>query len=209
MRRHRPWMRLAPLVVLIACGCSSPYDKINPEFKQNQQPKQRYQLTLTIANAPGPFASVQGFMQFDVDTPECLPPPNANGGHLWPTPTEDIPIAWTRVSDTEYTGVVYIDGMVDEDYYGRGLCRWKMMQAYAVLKATGADGETRFNPSIYPEQVLARQAVVTYFWKPFYPRNADIENYPESGQTDRSKMATTLKDSDLFTATLTPKAMTP
>ncbi|MEH6415831.1 hypothetical protein [Pseudomonas sp. CGJS7] len=197
-------------MALIACGCSSPYDDITPEFKQNPQPKQRYQLTLTIANAPGPFASVQGFMQFDVDTPECLPPPNANGGHLWPTPTETIPFAWTRVSDTEYTGVVYIDGMVDEDYYGRGLCRWKMMQARAALKATGAARETRFVPNIYSDKLAAQQAESTYLLKADYPRHPEAasEDPVNYGLTDRTKMAH-LQDSELFVVTLTPKLAAP
>lgn len=180
-----------------------------PDFKQNPHPKQVYQLTLTIAYAPGPFASIEGFMQFDVGTPECLPSPNENGGHLWPTPTETIPFVWTRVSDTQYTGVVYIDGMIDEDYYGQGICRWKLMQAGAVLKATGANGETRFVPNIYPEKLVAQQAETTYLLKRFYPQDADIENYADYGQIDRSKMASTLKEDDLFAVTLTPKATTP
>ncbi|MGO1070092.1 hypothetical protein [Lysobacter sp. CA199] len=180
-----------------------------PDFKQNPNPKQRYQLILTLANAPGPFASIEGFMQFDVKTPECLPPPNENGGHLWPTPTEDIPIVWIRVNDTEYTGVVYTDGMIDEDYYGRGVCHWELIQAYASLKATGAHGETRFVPNIYPEKIKAQQAEKTYLLKQFYPQDPDIENYGAYGQTDRSKMDPALKDAELFTVTLTPKAVTP
>lgn len=208
MQRHLSWTSLSLLLTLCACSSSSS-EKPMPDFKQNPQPKQAYQLTLTIANAPGPFGSVEGFMQFDVSTPECLPPPDENGGHLWPTPTETIPFVWTRVSDTEYTGVVFIDGMIDEDYYGRGVCRWKMMQARAALKATGVNGETRFVPNIHPEKLLAQQAETAYLLKQFYPRDADIENYAEYGQTDRSKMAPTLKDDELFTVTLTPKAATP
>lgn len=205
---HLRLLSLGLLLSLSACG-SSPSEKIMPDFKQNPNPKQVYQLTLTIANAPGPFALVEGFMQFDVSTRECLPPSSENDGHLWPVPTETIPFVWTRVSDTEYTGLVYIDGMVDEDYFGRGVCRWKFMQARAALKATGEKGETRFVPNIYQEKLEAQQAETTYLLKQFYPRDADIENYAEYGQTDRSKMAATLKDDELFTITLTPKAVTP
>lgn len=197
------------LLVLAVCGCSSPYDKIDPQFKQNPQPKQRYRLTLTIANAPDPFASVEGSMQFDVVTPECLPPPNANGGHLWPTPTETIPFVWTRVSDTEYTGLVYLDGMVDEDYYGRGLCRWKMMQAYAALEPTGARGETRFVPNIYPEELTAVHIKTTHFVKSNYKRDEEtiLENPVSFGQTERSKLSN-FQDGELFTITFTPRAIT-
>ncbi|UJB19996.1 MULTISPECIES: hypothetical protein [Lysobacter] len=181
-----------------------------PDFKQNPHPKQVYQLTLTIANAPGPFASVEGFMQFDVGTPECLPSPNENGGHLWPTPTETIPFVWTRVSDTQYTGVVYIDGMIDEDYYGRGVCRWKLIQAIADLKATSAKGDTRFMPNIHPDKLEAHQAEKTYLLRAAYPRHPEAasEEPLSFGLTDRSKMMH-LQDDDLFTITITPKATTP
>lgn len=207
MRRHFSWIGLSLLLPLSACSPPSSENAM-PDFKQNPNPKQSYQLTLTIANAPGPFESLEGFMQFDVKTPECLPPPNDNGGHPWPTPTEDIRIAWTRINDTEYTGAVYIDGMINEDYYGRGTCHWELIQAYAVLRATGANGETQFMPNISPEKLKAEQSQTTYFVKQFYPRDPDIENYPEFGQTDRSKMASTLKDDELFTVTLASKATT-
>lgn len=209
MRRHRSWMASGLLLGFIAGGCASPYDKMNPQFKQNPQPKQRYQLMLTIANAPGPFKSVEGFMQLDVKTPECLPPPKENGGHLWPTPTETIPFVWTRVSDTEYIGTVHLDGMIDEDYYGRGVCRWKLMQARAALKATGANRETRFVPNIYPEKLIVQQAETTYFVSENYPRHpeAESEDPVSDGQIDRSKMSDR-QDQDLFTVTLTPKAIT-
>jgi hypothetical protein len=34
--------------------------------------------------------------------------------------------------------------MLDEDYYGRGVCKWEFTGAGAMLKATGAEEETRF-----------------------------------------------------------------
>lgn len=181
-----------------------------PDFKRNPQPKQRYELTLTIANAPGPFASVEGLMQFDVKTSKCLPPPKQNGGFPWPRPTEAIPIVWTRVSNTEYTSVVYTDGMIDEDYYGRGICRWEFIQAYAALMATEAKGETRFVPNIYPEKLVAQQVEITYFVKSNYRRDEEtILEHPVSfGQTERSKMSV-FRDDELFTTTLVPKAITP
>lgn len=207
MRQHLSWTGLSLLLSLSAC--SSSYEKTMLDFKQNPRPNRVYQLTLIVANAPGPLASVEGVMQFDVVTPECLPPPKENGGMPWPTLTHHLPIAWTRVSDTQYTGLIYIDGMLDEDYYGRGVCQWKLIQARAELKATGAGDETRFMPNVEPDKLLAQQAQTTYFLKEFYPRNPDIENYPELGQVDRSKISPRLKDDDLFTVTLTSKATTP
>jgi hypothetical protein len=58
----------------------------------------------------------------------------------------------TRVSDVEYTGTVYADGILDEDYYGRGICRWQLTQARVQLKATGVPRETLFSASISAER---------------------------------------------------------
>ncbi len=32
-----------------------------------------------------------------------------------------------------------VDRMLDEDYYGRGVCHWEFTGAGAMLKATGAE----------------------------------------------------------------------
>jgi hypothetical protein len=209
MQRHLSLMGLSLLLALSACGFSST-QKIAPDFKQNPHPKHAYEITLTIDNAPGPFALVEGVMQFDVVTPKCLPPPNANGGMPWPVPVHHIPIAWTRISDSEYKGLVYIDGIVDEDYYGNGVCRWELIEARADMKATGLKGETRFMPSIEPGKLKAQQAEITYFAKINYVRDKDtvLENPLSFGQTARLKMAH-LRDDELFTVTLTPKSTTP
>ncbi|MBT2745573.1 hypothetical protein J7J64_04040, partial [Lysobacter sp. ISL-42] len=88
--------------------------------------------------------------------------------------------------------------------------RWKLMQARATLKATGAKGETRFVPNIYPEKLVAQQAEITYFAKASYLDDevTTLDNPVSYGRTDRSKM-THLRDDELFTITLTPKAATP
>ncbi|MQQ99823.1 hypothetical protein [Glaciimonas soli] len=44
-----------------------------PDIKQNPHPKMRYEITLTIKDAPGPFDAVTGFMQYDVTNEQCSP----------------------------------------------------------------------------------------------------------------------------------------
>jgi hypothetical protein len=90
-------------------------------YRTNPRPTQAYRITMTIADAPGPFASMRALAQYDVVNKECLSPPKDNpGGHTAPVPTEDVEIPLPRVSDNEYTGVVYADWMQDEDYTARG-----------------------------------------------------------------------------------------
>jgi hypothetical protein len=181
-----------------------------PEYRKNPQAKQAYRITMTIENAPGPFAHMLGLAQFDVVNPECLPPPKDNpGGHTSPIPTEGVEIPLERVSDNTWTGVVYADQMLDEDYYGRGVCHWQLIQAQVQLKATGAKDETKFVPSFDNEKLLSGASETVHFNKISYPRFREEEpSEYESvsfGQTDRSRFGPSIKDEDLFTVTFTSR----
>lgn len=193
-------------------GADADTSTLASRYKQNSHPKQRYDITMTIADAPGPFASIKGFMQFDVVNSECLPPPDSNpNGYNSPTPTIQIPTEFTRISDTEYVGTFYTDMMVDEDYYGRGICHWQPIGASVRLKATGAEGETKFLPSLSAEDLLAEQTKTIYFLKKSYPRHPEstLETPLAFGAVDRSKMPSNISEDDLFTITLAAKRMTP
>src|SRR3546814_7808352 len=115
---------------------------------------------MTITDAPGPFASMRALAQYDVVNKQCLSPPKDNpGGHTAPVPTKDVEIPLTRVSDNEYTGVVYADWMQDEDYTGHGACRWQLMQFRVRMKATGTDRSEEHTSEL---QSLMRSAYAVF-----------------------------------------------
>lgn len=211
--RKSMFYAIAASLSLIA-GCqAAESEKQMVEFKKNPAPKKAYQIKAKIANAPGLFAVVKGFMQYDVANQECTPPPKTQpGGVNAPVPTDDIPFEVTKVSDTEYVGTIYTDGMVDEDYYGYGVCRWKLTAASMLFQATGAKDETTFQASLFSEELTARKVKKIYFMKRWYPRDqitpdVQLENFVDSGMTDRSKMNPELTDDDLFTIDISSMEM--
>lgn len=197
---------LAASTTLAACGPAENLQESNAMYKQNPDPKQRYDITMSIANAPGPFASILVSAQYQADdcwyTVDRFAGVNAN-------PTDILSITLTKTNETTYAGTVYLDAMQDGDYHGTGICHWELTSIGASLKATGSPGEARFVSSLSSEKLRAEQAETTYLRKVFYPRDPDIENLPVSGQTDRSKIDPSISDDDLFTITFTPKAVTP
>lgn len=142
---------------------------------------------------------------------ECLAPPKDNpGGHTSPVPTEDVEIPLTKVSDTEYVGTVYADRMLDEDYNGRGVCHWQLMQFRVHMKATGAKGEGQIISSIPAEKLLGEQSETVYFNKISYSERDDTYEPIDFGEANRSRFGPSIKDADLFTVTFTPsKEATP
>ncbi len=193
---------------LTACQNSGTQQMSKPviDIKERPNPQQAYRIVMSIDNAPGPFGMIEGAAQYDVvNHNEC--------GYIDPG-TETIsrinthpPIEWTPVGEGRYEATVYADLMVDEDYYGRGVCRWKLTAASALLKASGAEVETRFLPGISAEEIVAGTPLTLYFWKGGYPRES-MDDYADFGYPDSNKFLPELRD-ELFTITLTPKAAQP
>jgi hypothetical protein len=217
MRRRHPALRpLAAIVLTLmftAAGCSpSAQEKHAVKYRQNPNPSQAYRITMRLDDPPGPFGSMVALAQYDVTETQCLPPPRENHGHKWPVPTEDVPIELTRVSDHEYTGIVYVDRMLDEDYYGRGVCHWQLIKARVHLKATGsAKGETLFIPGIPAAKILGAQAETTFFARNVYPgvADAELDEFVDMGVTDRARIGPAIGDDDLFSVTFTPNREVP
>ncbi|MBA0098325.1 hypothetical protein WH218_04540 [Stenotrophomonas indicatrix] len=207
------------LLLLIAC---SPETAMNQELasaesdvaqggrglaKLNPSPRKAYELVLRLHNPPGSFAVVEGVAQYDVSN-------EAQCGYIEPATgapariTSQEPVTLRRVTDNEYRGTVYLDRMLDEDYYGRGVCHWAFSGAGAMLKATGADGETRFLSFIEADPFVKGQSETRHYPQGDYPRVADLPDYGATGQKDASRFRPELQDT-LFSATLTADEVQP
>ena len=171
-----------------------------PRRKLNPGPKRAYTITLTINDAPGPFGSVEGVAQYDVENYLECGKINPHTGVAYRMPSMEA-FKLQKVSDREYQGTIHTDLIQDEDYYGRGVCRWKLTAVEVQLKATGAPAETRFLPDMKDEQVLAQESVTKYFWKARYPRSK-TDNFPSFGEIDRRKFSSEITDGALFTISL-------
>ena len=172
----------------------------------NPQPLRAYEITLLIENAPGPFAVAEGSAQYDVVNEDQCGNINAASGTAERI-TSHEPVVLTKVGESEYRGTVFLDRMLDADYYGRGTCRWELSAASVVLRATGAETETRFQPTIDARQILAGEPVALYFWKGGYPRS-EMDNYPDSGMDSSEKFRPEIRN-ELFKMTLKAQGLQP
>ncbi len=203
---------LLPMLLLAACSppglstSASSTQTPKRSYRVNPAPSQTYRIRMVIEGAPGPFLWKLALAQYDVINPECLRPPKDNpGGRSSPIPTQSIEVPLKQLSENEYEAVIHADHMLDEDYTGRGVCRWALVQFYVPMKATGAHEETRFIPSI-PElgepKISMLQTEVVYFNKNGYPRGM-MEDFPDTG-APRHRFADWVRDEDLFTVTFIP-----
>lgn len=210
--RGRPLLALLALVPLAAC---SPYADAERDVaaggrglaKLNPAPKQAYELVLTLKDAPGPFAIVEGVAQYDVSNYEdCgrILPATGTAGRI----TSQEPVTLHKVSENEYRGTFYLDRMLDEDYYGRVACDWTLTGVGAMLRATTSKADTRFLTYFKKERMNTGSPLTLYYPKVAYPRAEFAANYPASGKEDPSAYKEELRNA-LFSITTTVQKLVP
>lgn len=182
---------LVLLLTLISSVYGAPVK--SPDIKQNSHPRLRYEITLIIKDAPGPFDSIAGSVDYKVENDRCVPLTPISGATV--VPEKSVPLILTRVSDNLYKGALYTDLLQDEDYYGMGVCRWRVVGAGVDLKVKNVD----FSHSIFLKDILAKQPVTRYFSNRSY-FSADLERV-DIGNAKRADFAEEAKDT--FSVTLT------
>ncbi len=169
------------------------------DIKKNPHPVKRYEITMAIDGAPGPFDSIEGHMQFDVSNPLCAPQDPVSGAR--PTPIERPPIVFSRVSGETYKGVVYLDLMQDDDYSGLGVCHWSMTAAVVSLNIHGLS----FSSDISTDEIVSQKTISRYFSNRSYFDNK-IER-SDFGSAKRSDFELGLKET--FSLTLSARDAAP
>lgn len=199
------------LVLLTGCNpmnaASEKYEKNgettadgDPVYRKNQHPTEAYKLTMTIEDAPGPFEWISGTAFYQMTNHEQCTPIEPIAG-VWSKSKEDgIPIKFQKIDPTTYVATIYADGMVNADYYGKGVCNFELNGVGVTLKATGKKEETRFQPVLFKTQIYDSAPVKFYFWKGGYPQS-QMDNYPDTGEYSVDKYAESNRGS-LFQVTL-------
>ncbi|WP_232463023.1 MULTISPECIES: hypothetical protein [unclassified Stenotrophomonas] len=210
--RGRPLLAVLALLPLAAC---SPYADAERDVaaggrglaKLNPAPKQAYELVLTLKDAPGPFAIVEGVAQYDASNyADCgrIVPATGTAGRI----TSQEPVILRKIGENEYRGTFYLDRMQDEDYYGRGVCHWSLTGVGAMLRATNGEADTRFLTFVDKERMDAGSQLTRYYPRADYPRIEEITGYGASGQEDPSSYRADLRDA-LFSTTTTVQKLAP
>lgn len=176
---------LSLAVALTACGTAAmqsnaPTPSLDVKDRQPPRPQIRrnphpiaYDITVTIENAPGPFGVVKAAMQYEVLDDSCRPDLGGMAGTK-ASLLEWVPIELRHVSGSTYRGVIYDNLLVDEDYYGLGVCHWSLVAAQFKLQAGVSDNETRFSHHVFHEDLVGKERIRAYFPDRAYPEVPDI-----------------------------------
>lgn len=167
-----------------------------PELKRNPNPT-AYELTVKLKDAPGPFASVKGFMQYETKLQDsCTPDLGGMSGSRMRL-GENVPFDLQKIDPNTYRGVIYTDLFVDHDYFGLGACHVGFITARVVLHPTGKPGESAFSESLSLQEIQSATELRSGFLRRQYPEGtvggASVPSFRE-GTEKRGRV----NDADLF-----------
>ena len=162
---------LLSIVNLNACSNAEVSMNIQKEteakFHLNPQPKQAYRLMIKINDAPGPL-QLMGKMGVGYKAEDCTYIINQFEGAP-AHPEKNVQFDIHQINEFEYESIVYADAVLNEDYFGDGVCHWNPEGFGFSLSATGKPEETRFNFSDILEKLLSKKTLTQYYWKWTYP----------------------------------------
>ena len=157
----------------------------------NPSPMKAYDIRVVLKDPPGPFAEVVAAAQYDVaNAAECGEPQPLSGAI--PRISSSEPIELTKLSETEYTARVYVDRILDEDYYGRGTCRWELVEARVALTGSADSTATTYVTALTADAIIQQSFDKIFFSSIHYPR-VDIENYTNFGRKTLNGVADHMK----------------
>lgn len=151
----------------------------NPDIKLNPQPRMRYEITVKVDGAPGPFDRVEGVVDYRVSNETCVPLTPVTGATV--APEKRVPIVLTRAGDNVYKGKVFVDLLQDEDYFGKGVCHWSVVAASANLFVKQVD----FSAPLFHDDLLKGNAVTRYYSNRSYA-TTQMERV-DAGEADRAQ----------------------
>ncbi len=97
--------------------------------------------------------------------------------------------------------------ILDEDYYGRGVCHWQLTDARLALKARDREDDTRFVAGLSAQKLRAGDMQQRYFWKGYYP-NFEQGRFADYGIAQLSTVEKSKHD-QYFAITLSARAVGP
>ena len=123
-------LRYPTLLALLLGACAKTPE--SPVAKTNPNPTQRYEITVELIDPPRDIQKITGVAKFGVGTRACLPYREKIARvTIGASYQKEFPLV--RVSDNTYKGHIFLDWPIDEDYYGLGVCGWRIGTVDAVF----------------------------------------------------------------------------
>lgn len=171
-------------------------------YRVNPAPREGFEVSLQIDDAPGPFASFSGNASYQSFNCNYV---TSEWAGTRAAPTKQLPLTVSREGDNRFVVTAYRDALLDEDYFGKGLCKWDMLSVRVGFRATGAQEDTVYVVDLNADKIQPGSVIKRYYWKGGYKLDLNVPGGSASGQLDPNAFKPELRG-DLFSITTQVRA---
>lgn len=150
-------------------------------YRVNPAPKEGFEVEFEIHDAPGPFAEFGGNAHYQSFNCNYV---TSEWAGTRSEPTKMVPLAGTKLNTNRFVVTAHRDGLLDEDYYGTGVCKWSLIGVTVGFRATGAKEDTDYVVDLGSKEFEPGTMFNQYFWKGDYPRLPGAGDTSNSGRRD-------------------------
>jgi hypothetical protein len=156
-------------------------------YRLNPAPQEGYEVTLKIENAPGPFKQIRWSAMYQAKG--CNYVVNEWAG-VRGEPEKVLELPFKEQADGSFVAMVYLDAMLDEDYYGNGVCKWEMTSVGANGTPTGSPDEAWLGGDLNLEAVKGESSQAWFYPRSWY-RKLALKPINEHAHVSRSVLGWT------------------
>lgn len=140
-------------------------------IKPNPAPQQPYTLTLAFSDLPGKPSEVKGTLDFEVSNLDCVPMDYKRAvGGVKLAPQHSVPVEFRLNDQGSYIARVNADALLDEDYYGLGVCHWALASATVHFRSPS----TRFVGGAGADAVMSGDSVTQHYLVNDFNKKPDV-----------------------------------
>jgi len=127
---------LAALIsALLLSGCGR--GAIEPQIERNPAAADAQRLDFRFEDAPGPFSKVRAEAVYRVENETCVKARPFSGAVL--PPEYKLDLSLKPLGENRYEALFHRDALRDADYFGLGLCRWKLQHVVIFFSSQATD----------------------------------------------------------------------
>lgn len=102
-------------------------------------------MVVTTHDAPQDIYASAAYVTYRISNEDCLPPIDNFEGVRYGLEKHSLDIQLHRVDASTFAGEYFGDGLLSKDYFGKGVCNWKIDLVGATLKTDRTKSFTYFS----------------------------------------------------------------
>ena len=139
-------------------------------YRVNPSPRQALDIEFEIHDAPGPFADATSNVNYQSFNCSYV---TSEWAGTRGSPSKMISLPVTQVDKNRFVVTAYRDGLLDEDYYGAGVCQWTLTAVSIGFRATGAKDDTGYAVLLNAKDLQPGTEMRQFYWKGSYPQRKE------------------------------------